>query len=138
VWRCHPILSIISARVAPFLRCSIATTWAVLLPSRGPDSAFAGFAAFLALGAFLAEAVFLVALVLADAPLAACAPALRFLSALGFVGSALAGSARPWIRSQIRTTAVFASFSFLTGCSESLSGAPPARTQPIPPAPAGY
>src|SRR5580658_7965913 len=32
---CHPILSIISARVAPFLRWSMATTWDVLLPSRG-------------------------------------------------------------------------------------------------------
>src|ERR1700689_139774 len=32
---CHPIWSIISARVAPFFRCSMATARAVLLPSRG-------------------------------------------------------------------------------------------------------
>src|ERR1039458_4621135 len=43
---CQSIFSIISTSVAPFFRCSMATTRAVLLPSRGP-SAF-GLAAFLA------------------------------------------------------------------------------------------
>ena len=58
---CQPILSMISASVAPFFRWSIATTCAVLLPSRGPAVSCA-FAAFLALGAFLAPVAFLVAL----------------------------------------------------------------------------
>jgi len=45
--------------------------------------------------------------------------ALRFLSAFGFAGSTsgLAGSPKLWMRSQIRTMAVLASFSFLTGFS---------------------
>src|ERR1035438_6963951 len=55
---CQPILSIISSSVAPFFRWSMATTWAVLLPSRGPAPSCA-FAAFLALGAFLAAVAFL-------------------------------------------------------------------------------
>src|SRR5664279_2572769 len=33
---CQPILSMISASVTPFLRWSVATTWAVLLPVRAP------------------------------------------------------------------------------------------------------
>src|ERR1017187_2543260 len=50
---CQPIFSIISAKVAPFFRWSMATTWAVLLPSRGPS--VCGFVAFLgALAACLA------------------------------------------------------------------------------------
>jgi hypothetical protein len=62
----------ISVSDAPFLRCSIATTWAVLLPSRGPAlSSFV--AAFWAFGAFFAAVLFLVALPLAGAPLAALA-----------------------------------------------------------------
>src|ERR1035441_4208192 len=84
---CQPIWSMISASVAPFFRCSSATTWAVLLPSRGPDSDFAGFAAFLALGALFAGVAFLVALVLAGASLADCAPTLALRSAFGFAGS---------------------------------------------------
>ena len=32
---CHAMVRMISARVAPFLRCSMAITWAVLLPWRG-------------------------------------------------------------------------------------------------------
>src|ERR1035437_1401856 len=78
-----PILSMISASVAPFFRWSMATTWAVLLPSRGP-AASCVLAASLAVGAFLAGVVFLVALALAGAPLAACAPPLAFRSAFGF------------------------------------------------------
>src|ERR1017187_10140739 len=66
---CQPMVFMISARVAPFFRCSMATTWAVLLPSRAP-SAF-GFMAFLgALAACLAAfgaLAFLVALGLAGA-----------------------------------------------------------------------
>jgi hypothetical protein len=57
----------ISGSVAPFFRCSIATTWAVLLPSRGP-AASGALAAFLALGAFLAGVVFLVVLAFAGGP----------------------------------------------------------------------
>src|ERR1039458_6238788 len=81
----------------------MATTWAVLLPSRGP-AASSAFAAFLALGAFLAGLAFLVALAFAGAPLAACAPPLAFLWAFGFAGSAagFAASARRWMRSQTR------------------------------------
>src|ERR1035437_8944067 len=53
---CHPIFSMISTSVAPFFLWSMATTWAVLLPSRGPalSSAFAGFGALGASGSFLA------------------------------------------------------------------------------------
>src|ERR1017187_2666220 len=59
---CQPIFSIISASVAPFFRWSMATTWAVLVPSRGPSAlglvAFAGaLAAFLDGVAFLGFAV---------------------------------------------------------------------------------
>ena len=61
VCRCQPILSMISASVAPFFRWSIATTWAVLLPSRGAAASCA-LAAVLALGAFLGAVAFLVAL----------------------------------------------------------------------------
>jgi hypothetical protein len=50
----------ISESVAPLLRWSIATTWAVLLPSRGAVTSPA-LTAFLALGAFLAAVAFLVA-----------------------------------------------------------------------------
>ena len=59
---------------------SMATTWAVLLPSRGPDSVLgppsvlAGFTAFLALGAFLAGVVSLVGSAAAGATPGTCAP----------------------------------------------------------------
>src|SRR5664280_1868038 len=53
---CQPIWVMISSSVAPFLRWSIATTLAVLLPSRGPALSSV-LAAFLALGAFLAAVV---------------------------------------------------------------------------------
>src|ERR1039457_3466358 len=46
---CQPIFSMISSSVAPFLRWSVATTWAVLLPSRGPAPSSA-LAAFFGLG----------------------------------------------------------------------------------------
>jgi hypothetical protein len=50
---CQPIFSTISERVAPLFRWSIATTWAVLLPSRDVLASF-DLADFLALGAFFA------------------------------------------------------------------------------------
>jgi len=74
----HPIFSAISASVAPFLRWSMAITWAVLLPSRGP-AASRFLAAFLALGAFLAGLAFVVALALGGAPW----PPVRHLGLLG-------------------------------------------------------
>src|SRR5205823_7553661 len=82
VCRCQPIFSITSDSVAPPFRCSMATTWAVLLPSRGPAVSW-GLAGFLALGAFLAAVAFLVAFLLTGAPLAAGAPPLAFRSAFG-------------------------------------------------------
>src|ERR1019366_8620794 len=106
---CQPICSMISGSVAPSFRWSIATTFAVLLPSRGP-ALFSGFAAFLALGAFLAAVVFLVALAFAGAPLAGCAPPLAFLSDFGF-----GVSPRLRICSQIRPAAALAVLKLFTG-----------------------
>src|ERR1700687_1336490 len=88
---CQPILSMISASVAPFLRCSIETTWAVLLPSRGPAGSPV-LAAVFALGVFLVAVAFLLALALEGAPLAAGAPTLALRSSFG-----LAASPRPWM-----------------------------------------
>src|SRR5580698_1820106 len=56
---CQPILVMISGRVAPFLRCSNATTWAVLLPSRGGAAVSCALTAFFPLGAALAGVAFL-------------------------------------------------------------------------------
>src|ERR1035437_2600148 len=94
----------------------MATTWAVLLPSRGPALSSA-LAAFLALGAFLEAVVFLVALALAGAPLAACAPPLAFLSDFGFAAfaSGAAASPRPWMDSQMRPAATLAFLKPFTG-----------------------
>src|SRR5438552_18834519 len=66
---CQHIFCMISVRVAPPLRCSIATIWAVLLPSRGA-AASCGFAAFLPWGGFLAAVAFWPVFALAGAPLA--------------------------------------------------------------------
>src|SRR5580704_16810738 len=96
---CHPIFSMISARVAPFFRWSMTTTWAVLLPSRGAV-VYCVLAAHLPLGAFLAEVAFLVALPVVGAPLADCVPHLAFRAAVGCTGSAGFGftdSPRFWI-----------------------------------------
>src|ERR1039458_8700047 len=89
VCRCQPMVSMISAIVAPPLRRSMATTCAVLLPSRGAAASRA-FAAVLPLGAALAAVAFLASLAFAGAPLAdcaprlaACAPPLAFRSAFG-------------------------------------------------------
>src|SRR6202142_4679473 len=89
----------------------MATTWAVLLPSRGPALSFA-LAAFFALGALLAGGAFLLAFPLAGAPLAACAPPLAFLVALDFAGfsSGFAASPSPWMRSQMRLAAALGGF----------------------------
>src|SRR5450756_2500123 len=94
----------------------MATTLAVLLPSRGPAPSSA-LAAFLALGAFLEAVVFLVALALAGAPLAACAPPLAFLSDFGFAGfdSGAVASPRPWMDSQMRPAATLAVLKLFTG-----------------------
>src|ERR1017187_3256769 len=114
----QPILAMISESVAPFLRWSMATTWAVLLPSRGPALSFA-LAAFLPLGALVAGVVFffLLAFPLAGAPLAACAPPLAFLVALDFAGfsSGFAASPSPWMRPQMRPVAALALLKRSTG-----------------------
>src|ERR1035441_3917050 len=113
---CHPIVSMISASVAPFFRWSMATTWAVLLPSRGPAVSCA-LAAFLALGAFLAAVAFLPALPLTGAPLAPCAPplALRFAFGSGLSAFGFSGSPSFWMRSQMRPTAALALLNPFTG-----------------------
>jgi len=70
---CKPIWSIISDSVAQPLCWSMATTWAVLLPSRGaPDSRFAGLGALVrgVLGAFSAVTTLLNIMVDPAAPMA--------------------------------------------------------------------
>src|ERR1700683_432693 len=114
---CQPIFSVISAKVAPFFRWSMVTTWAVLLPSRGALASCV-LAARLPLGAFLAGVAFLVALPFVGAPLADCAPPLALRAAFGCTGSAGFGftdSPRFWILFQIRVAAVVRSLNFLTG-----------------------
>src|SRR6266849_6870169 len=100
----------ISCSVAPSFRCSIATTWAVLLPSRAVPGALAGFAPLAALGVFFAGVGSLVALAFAGAPLAGCAPRLALGSAFGF-----AVSPSPWMRSQILPAAVLVVLKLFTG-----------------------
>ena len=78
---CQPILSMISAKVAPFLRWSMATTWAVLLPSRTAPAAF-----FWPVGTLFVRLAFLPALPLASAPLAARATPLALRSAFALAG----------------------------------------------------
>src|ERR1700681_668814 len=95
----------ISASVAPFFRWSMATTCAVLLPSRGPVVSCA-LAAFLPLGAFLAAVAFLLAL----------APASGLLArSVAVVAASVAPPSRLWIAFQIRLTADLRSVNFLTG-----------------------
>jgi len=81
---------IISNSVAPFLRRSMATTWAVLLPWRGAVTSGTG-ADFLALVTFLAALALWAALPLAGAPWADCAPPLAWRSAFGLAGGAGCG-----------------------------------------------
>src|ERR1017187_1311721 len=110
---CQPILSMISVRVAPFLRWSMATTCAVLLPSRTAPAAF-----FWPLGTPLARLLFVLAFPLEDAPLGDRAPRLALRSAFGFSGCfafGFSGSPRPWMRFQTRLIAVLWSLNFLTG-----------------------
>src|ERR1039457_6629940 len=93
----------ISDMVTPPVRWSIASTCAVLLPSRGPVASFA-LPAFFALGAFLAGVVFALALPLVGATRGFCGATAGFLRAVGFAGSA-SGSAvspSPWMRFQMR------------------------------------
>src|ERR1017187_5104618 len=107
----------ISEMVAPPLRWSMAITWAILLPSRGPPPSFA-LAAFLALGAALAGVAFLVALAFAGAPLADCAPPLAFSFAFGFVacsGFGSSGAPSPLMRSQMRLAAALLLLKLSTG-----------------------
>src|SRR5260370_1194022 len=85
---CQPICCMISASVAPSLRCSMATTFAVLLPSRGPTLSSA-LAAFLALGDFLAGVGFPVAVPSAGAPWGSAPPTL----ATGSTASLASGAA---------------------------------------------
>jgi hypothetical protein len=78
---CQPILSMISAKVTPFFRWSMATTWAVLLPSRGALASCV-LGARLPGSAFLAGVAFLGRLDGCErAPLAPCAPPLATLNA---------------------------------------------------------
>jgi hypothetical protein len=79
----------ISASVAPFFRCNIATTWAVLLPSRGPDSAFAGFAAFFGLGCVLSSGSLLGRLALAGSALGRLCASFALLVGLRLRGLSL-------------------------------------------------
>src|ERR1039457_1331503 len=107
----------ISEMVAPPLRWSMAITWAILLPSRGPPPSFA-LAAFLALGAALAGVAFLVALAFAGAPLADCATPLAFFFAFGFVacsGFGSSGAPSPLMRSQMRLAAALLLLKLSTG-----------------------
>src|ERR1039458_5730833 len=104
---CQPICAVISTSVAPFFRWSMATTWAVLLPSRGP-SAF-GFVAFLGalagcLAAFGALS-FLVAFGLTGATRRACFAPLAFVGAFGSWVSVLGAACA--------SSVVFASFSIV-------------------------
>jgi hypothetical protein len=116
VCRCQPIFSTISARVAPPLRCSIATTCAVLVPTRGAPAS-GPLAAFLPLGArFDAMAFF------PNLPLTGAAGASRFAFRCGEafpVASSFAYgstfSPNLSIRPQIRFPAVLLSRNFVTG-----------------------
>src|ERR1039458_18706 len=109
VCRCQPMVFTISEIVAPPFRCSMATTWAVLLPSRGV-AASRPLAAVLPLGVALAAVAFLAALVLAGAPLAARARPLALCAAFGAVagsGFAASPSPRSWMRAPIRLMAAW-------------------------------
>src|ERR1039457_5958025 len=111
VCRCQPIFSMILARVAPPLCCSIATTCAVLVPARGVPAS-RPWAAFLPLGACLAGVAFFPDLPRAGALWAACAPRLTFRCAGDFAGDSDFGatlSPSRWMRAQIRFTAVLLS-----------------------------
>ena len=93
------MLSMISLMVAPFLRCSMPITWAILLPGRGACASGWGLT-FFALGAGLAGVAFLVAFPFAGATRGFCGAAAGFLLAfvrLGFAGAA----AVSWFRRRV-------------------------------------
>src|ERR1035437_3807519 len=96
---CQPIFCMISVSVAPLLRCSIATTWAVLLPSRG-TAASCGFAAFLPWGGFLAVRAFWPVFAFAGALLAPRAPRLALGSAFGFARDIVHVGRKAWLREE--------------------------------------
>jgi hypothetical protein len=130
VCRCQPIFSMISARVAPFFRWSMTTTWAVLLPSRGALASCV-LAARLPWGAFLAAVAFLVALPFVGAPLADCAPRLAFRVVFGCAGSAAFGfvaSPRSWVLFQIRVAAVVRSLNFYVAAHHRSHGPDSSKT----------
>src|ERR1017187_10957018 len=107
----------ISARVAPPLRCSIATTCAVLVPARGAPAS-RPWAAFLPLGRVLGRSGLFPDLPLAGTLWAACAPRSALRCAGDFAGdSGLGATLSPsrWMRAQIRFTAVLLSRNFCTG-----------------------
>src|SRR5216684_783869 len=80
----------ISARVAPPGRFSRSRIWAVLLPSRAPDSFLAGLAPLAPLGAFFAGLAFLADLPFAGATWARRAPTRAFLVGFGCAAVAVA------------------------------------------------
>src|SRR5450755_2191711 len=115
---CHPIVCTISARVAPFLRCSMATTWAVLLAR--PGAAISGRASCLALGAFFMAVALRDTLLLTGAAIGPGAPPLVWCSAFGLVGCAGWGGtepASPPRRFQMRVAAAWLSLNFWIGCT---------------------
>ena len=101
--------------MAPFFRWSMATTWAVVLPSRGA-AASCVWAARLPLGVFLAAVTFL-------SPYRSWARPGRLCTAFGLTfsfrlyGLRLGFAASPscWILFQIQVAAVVRSLNFLTG-----------------------
>src|ERR1035437_9159009 len=109
---CQPIFSMISASVAPFFRWSMATTWAVLLPSRGPALSGA-FAAFLgALVVFFAGIVFLGAAALA--PLLALGAPFFWLAAF-FEGAFSGATGAPCSATAAVSVVLVASAFFMVG-----------------------
>jgi hypothetical protein len=93
------IFCMISVNVAPLLRSSIATTWAVLLPSRGA-AASRGLAAFLPWGGFWAVVAFGPVLALAH-PWRPVRHSWPWVPLFGFAGGSAFDSAL-WPRPQTR------------------------------------
>src|SRR5450755_1292205 len=114
---CHPIVCTMSARVAPFLRRSMATTWAVLLPR--PGAAISGVrASCLALGAFFMAVALRDTLLLTGAAIGPGAPPFAWYSAFGLAGCAGWGGtepASPPRRFQMRVAAAWWSLNFWIG-----------------------
>src|SRR5450631_4524223 len=104
----------ISVSEAPLFRWSIATTCAVLLPSRAVPAAF-----FWPLGAFFPAVDFLAALSLEVATLGARAPPLAFFPAFAFAaaGSGCVASPKSRMRSQILVAATLLVLNRFTGAT---------------------